>query len=93
MPSRQVRWRPACVPYGRARRLGRGAPPDLLGGDCSRDGSSTDRTSWPKNLRALAGRLRRGQTFLRSLDIEVAFSREGRAGARMIRIDRTACRL
>ena len=79
--------------YGRARRLGRGAPPALLGGDCSRDGSSTDRTSWPKNLRALAGRLRRAQTFLRFLDIEVAFSREGRAGARMIRIDRAACRL
>jgi hypothetical protein len=41
---------------------------------------------WPKSPRALAGRLRRVQTFLRMLDIEVAFNREGRAGSRMIRL-------
>ena len=41
---------------------------------------------WAKNPRALAGRLRRAQTFLRMLDIEIAFGREGRAGARMIRM-------
>jgi hypothetical protein len=46
-------------------------------------------TGWPKNLRALAGRLRRAQTFLRALGIEVTFSREGRAGSRIIRIGRT----
>ena len=39
---------------------------------------------WPKNPRALAGRLRRAQTFLRTLGIEIAFSREGRTGTRLI---------
>jgi hypothetical protein len=38
---------------------------------------------WPKTPRALAGRLRRAQTFLRTLGIEVTFSREGRAGTRI----------
>ena len=42
-----------------------------------------------QNPRALAGRLRRAQTFLRALGIEVAFSREGRAGSRVIRISGT----
>ena len=42
-------------------------------------------SSWAKNPRALAGRLRRAQTFLRTLGIEVTFSREGRTGSRMIR--------
>jgi hypothetical protein len=41
---------------------------------------------WPKNPRALAGRLRRAQTFLRALGIDIAFSREGRAGSRVIRM-------
>jgi hypothetical protein len=41
---------------------------------------------WPKNPRALAGRLRLAQTFLRSLGIEITFSREGQAGNRVIRI-------
>jgi hypothetical protein len=41
---------------------------------------------WAKNPRALAGRLRRAQTFLRTLGIEIAFSREGRTGMRMIRV-------
>jgi hypothetical protein len=39
---------------------------------------------WARNPRALAGRLRRAQTFLRLLDIEIAVGREGRSGARMI---------
>jgi hypothetical protein len=43
-------------------------------------------TSWAKNPRALAGRLRRAQTFLRTLGIEITFSREGRLGTRMIRV-------
>jgi hypothetical protein len=34
----------------------------------------------------LAGRLRRAQTSLRALGIEISFSREGRGGARIIRI-------
>jgi hypothetical protein len=43
-------------------------------------------SAWAKNPRALAGRLRRAQTFLRALGIEVTFSREGRTGSRMIRM-------
>jgi hypothetical protein len=42
---------------------------------------------WTRNPRALAGRLRRAQTFLRTLDIEIVFGREGRSGARMIRLN------
>jgi len=42
--------------------------------------------AWAKNPRALAGRLRRAQTFLRALGIEITFSREGRMGTRMIRV-------
>jgi len=41
---------------------------------------------WPTSPRALAGRLRRAQTSLRTLGIEIAFSREGPAGTRIIRI-------
>jgi hypothetical protein len=44
------------------------------------------RSAWPKSPRALAGRLRRAQTSLRAFGIEIAFSREGRAGTRIIRI-------
>jgi hypothetical protein len=43
-------------------------------------------TAWAKNPRALAGRLRRAQTFLRTLGIEITFSREGRTGTRMIKL-------
>jgi len=46
----------------------------------------TSRTGWPKSPRALAGRLRRAQTFLRTLGIEVVFGREGRLGTRTITI-------
>jgi hypothetical protein len=42
--------------------------------------------AWAKNPRALAGRLRRAQTFLRTLGIEITFSGEGRTGARIIRV-------
>jgi hypothetical protein len=51
-----------------------------------RNGISLDPSQWPKNPRALAGRLRRAQTFLRTLGIEIAFRREGRAGNRIIRM-------
>jgi hypothetical protein len=44
------------------------------------------RSGWPKSPRALAGRLRRAQTSLRALAIEIAFGREGRLGTRTIRI-------
>jgi hypothetical protein len=39
-------------------------------------------------LSCRAGRLRRAQTFLRTLGIEITFSREGRIGTRMIRMSR-----
>jgi hypothetical protein len=39
---------------------------------------------WPRNPRALAGRLRRSQAFLRTLGIEIAFKRAGREGTRII---------
>jgi hypothetical protein len=42
--------------------------------------------AWLTNPRALAARLRRCQTFLRTTGIEIAFSREGRAGSRTIRM-------
>jgi len=41
---------------------------------------------WPRNPRALAGRLRRAQTFLRALGIEIVFGRQGRVGTRIIRM-------
>jgi hypothetical protein len=44
------------------------------------------RSGWPKSPRALAGRLRRAQTPLRALGIEIVFGREGRSGTRIIRI-------
>jgi hypothetical protein len=47
-------------------------------------------TLWAKNPRALAGRLRRAQTFLRTLGIEITFSPEGRPGTRMIRVRTSA---
>jgi hypothetical protein len=44
------------------------------------------RPDWPRTPRALAGRLRRAQSSLRALGIEIAFCREGRSGSRMIRM-------
>ena len=49
-------------------------------------GIGIESARWPSNPRTLAGRLRRAQTFLRTLGIEIAFSREGHAGHRIIRI-------
>jgi len=48
--------------------------------------AGTDRPGWPKSARALAGRLRRAQAFLRTLGIEIVFGREGRMGRRTITI-------
>jgi hypothetical protein len=47
----------------------------------------TNLTGWPKSPRALAGRLRRAQTFLRTVGIEIAFGRDRAA----IRPARLAC--
>jgi hypothetical protein len=66
----------------RERRLRAGA-------DYGSDGTARKNTGWPKNPRALAGRLRRAQTFLRALGIDIKFSREGRAGNRIIRMRAT----
>jgi hypothetical protein len=52
----------------------------------SRDDASRTGVRWPKSPRALAGRLRRAQTPLRALGIEISFGREGRAGTRIIRL-------
>src|SRR5438067_1072704 len=70
------------------RSLWTGSAADLLhlGAGCNSNGTSQAGIGWPKNPRALAGRLRRAQTFLRALGIEITFSREGRAGSRIIRI-------
>jgi hypothetical protein len=69
------------------RTLWTGSASDLLRlcAQSARDDISGG-TAWAKNPRALAGRLRRAQTFLRTLGIEIAFSREGRTGTRMIRV-------
>jgi hypothetical protein len=69
----------ACGKSWPSAARGRAAPPSI----------SRDRSGWPKNPRALAGRLRRAQTFLRVLGIDIKFSREGRAGTRIIRIRAT----
>jgi hypothetical protein len=50
------------------------------------DEVSKNSADWRKNPGTLAGRLRRAQTFLRTLGIEISFSREGRAGTRTITI-------
>jgi hypothetical protein len=54
-----------------------GSAAELLraGAARSADGTSRDGTGWPKNPRALAGRLRRAQTFLRVLGIDITFSK------------------
>jgi hypothetical protein len=51
-------------------------------------GDRLSRRSWPRNPRALAGRLRRVQAPLRSVGIDIVFSREGRAGTRTITMSR-----
>ena len=65
-----------------------GSASDLLRACADHAGDDVPRRSagWPKNPRALAGRLRRMQTFLRTFGIEIAFSREGRTGTRTIHI-------
>src|SRR5262249_25778841 len=56
------------------------------GADLAGAGLPSGLADWPKTPRALAGRLRRAQPFLRALGIEVAFSREDQSGNRVIRI-------
>src|SRR5262245_53085681 len=65
-----------------------GSASDLLraGAALAGPGLPSGAAAWPRSARELAGRLRRAQTFLRVLGIHIAFSREGRAGTRVIRI-------
>src|SRR5262249_31691318 len=77
--STPTRWRPTCASSWPTVRNGRDAHPTL-------PQVGTNRSGWPKSARALAGRLRRAQTFLRTLGIEIVFGREGRFGTRTIRI-------
>jgi hypothetical protein len=57
-----------------------------IGADPAGNGVSPRDPGWPNSPRALAGRLRRAQTALRTLDIEIAFVREGRTGRRIMRM-------
>jgi hypothetical protein len=66
-----------------------GSAADLLRITVERASQTGDNTGWPKNARALAGRLRRAQSFLRPLGVEITFSREGQAGSRVIRMRRS----
>jgi hypothetical protein len=63
-----------------------GSAADLLRVSLEHSGQISDGVARLKNPRALAGHLRRTQTFLRTLGIDIAFNREGRAGNRVIRI-------
>jgi hypothetical protein len=78
----------ACVREIMAERsFWTGTAADLLRAGAERgraNGTARDSTGWPKNPRALAGRLRRAQTFLRQLGIDITFGRGGRAGSRII---------
>jgi hypothetical protein len=79
----------ACVREFMAERsTWTGTAADLLRAGAERgvDGISSDRSGWPQNPRALAGRLRRAQAFLRALGIGITFSRGGRDGSRIIRM-------
>jgi len=49
-----------------------------------REEISINRPDWPRTPRALAGWLRRAQTSLRAVGIDLAFQRAGRAGSRII---------
>jgi len=70
------------------RQTWTGTASDLLRGGAELPSGSiwNETNGWPRTPRALAGRLRRAQTFLRTLGIELSFVRQGRAGTRVIRI-------
>jgi hypothetical protein len=66
-----------------------GTAADLLRISVEHDSQTGNGAGRTKNARALAGHLRRAQTFLRAVGVDIAFSREGRAGTRVIRIRRS----
>jgi hypothetical protein len=63
-----------------------GTASDLLRARAAGEDVPDKTAGWPRNPRGLAGRLRRCQTFLRTVGIDIAFTREGRTGSRMIRM-------
>ena len=89
--STQIRWPRVCGRSWPSGPRGRAPPVDLLRAAAvlAADGLPRSNPDWPKNPRALAGRLRRAQTALRTLGIEITFSREGRAGTRIIRMSKS----
>ena len=65
-----------------------GTASDLLGALAEMAGERVAKSkTWPESPRALAGRLRRGATFLRMVGIELRFIREGQARTRIIHIE------
>jgi hypothetical protein len=68
-----------------------GSASDLLraGADLAGENVLRNGAGWPNSARALASRLRRAQTPLRAIGIEIGFSREGRAGSRIIKMHAT----
>src|SRR5262249_49336826 len=69
------------------RSTWKGRASDLLRARSATGEKVPHRTAgWPRNPRALASRLRRCQTFLRTVGTDIAFSREGRTGSRIIRM-------
>jgi hypothetical protein len=64
-----------------------GTASDLLGALAETAGERVAKSkTWPDSPRALAGRLRRGATFLRKVGIEIGFTKAGRTRTRMIHI-------
>jgi hypothetical protein len=77
----------ACVrEFMRERSYWTGSAADLLRISVERAAQVGDNIGWLKNPRALAGRLRRAQTSLRALGVDISFSREGSNGSRVIRM-------
>ena len=69
------------------RTVWTGTASDLLGALAEEVGERAAKSkTWPDSPRALSGRLRRAATFLRKVDIELSFEREGRARTRIITI-------
>jgi hypothetical protein len=66
-----------------------GTAADLWRLTVERSSQRGESSRWTRNPRVLAGHLRRAQTFLQALGVEITFSREGRAGTRVIRMRRS----
>jgi hypothetical protein len=69
----------------------KGTASELLGALAEQAGERiAGAKTWPDGPRALSGRLRRAQTSLRKVGIEIGFTKEGRVRTRVIRIITTA---